>query len=53
MADGIDRLLRAAAEIVVTSDSAILNRAQRWANLAPQVAADAVLELYVVDLGGD
>jgi len=32
-----DRILEASPEIVVTSDSIILNRAQRWVNLMPLV----------------
>ena len=46
-----DRVLSAAEQIVSSSDHAILDRCQRWFNLARQVIASQAPQARVVDLG--
>ena len=46
-----DRVLSAAEQIVSSSDHAILDRCQRWCNVARQVIANQVPQARVVDLG--
>ena len=46
-----DRVLFAAAQIVSSSDHVVLDRCQKWFNLARQVIADQVPQARVVDLG--
>jgi hypothetical protein len=46
-----DRVLFAAEQIVSSSDHVILDRCQKWFNLARQVIADQVPQARVVDLG--
>jgi hypothetical protein len=46
-----DRVLRETAEIVATADSAILDRAARWVDLARWVVEVEVPGAWVVDLG--
>ena len=46
-----DRVLSAAEEIVSSSDHVILDRCQKWFNLARQVIANQVPQARVVDLG--
>jgi hypothetical protein len=46
-----DRVLRETAEIVATADSAILDRAARWVDLARWVVEREVPGAWVVDLG--
>jgi hypothetical protein len=46
-----DRVLFAAEQIVSSSDHVILDRCQKWFNLARQVIADQVPQAGVVDLG--
>jgi hypothetical protein len=46
-----DRVLSGAEQIVCSSDHAILDRCQKWVNLARQVIATQVPQAYVVDLG--
>jgi hypothetical protein len=48
-----DRVLSTAEQIVSSSDHAILDRCQRWFNVARQVIASQVPQARVVDLGGD
>lgn len=48
-----DRVLSAADQIVSSSDRAILDRCQRWFNLARQVIACHVPQARIVDLGPD
>lgn len=48
-----DRVLSAAAQIVSSSDHAILDRCQRWFNLAREVIANHVPQARIVDLGPD
>lgn len=48
-----DRVLSAADQIVSSSDHAILDRCQKWFNLARQVIAAQVPQARVVDLGAD
>jgi hypothetical protein len=48
-----DRILSAADRIVSSSDHAILDRCQRWFNLARQVIAQHVPQARIVDLGLD
>jgi len=45
-----DRVLATAAQIISTSDHAILDRCQRWFNLSREVIATEVPEARVVDL---
>ena len=47
-----DRVLSAAGQIVSSSDHAILDRCQRWFNLARHVIASQVPQARVVDLSG-
>jgi hypothetical protein len=47
-----DRTLIAADEVVATADSAILDRARRWLNLARLVVERTVPGAWIVDLGG-
>jgi hypothetical protein len=46
-----DRVLSATDQIVSSSDHAILDRCQRWFNLARQVIAQHVPQAHIVDLG--
>jgi hypothetical protein len=46
-----DRVLFAAEQIVSSSDHVILDRCQKWFNLARQVIAEQVAQARVVDLG--
>ena len=46
-----DKILSAADQIVSSSDHVILDRCQRWFNLARQVIANQVPQARVVDLG--
>ena len=46
-----DRVLSATDQIVSSSDHAILDRCQRWINLARQVIAHQVPQARIVDLG--
>jgi len=48
-----DRVLSAAEQIVSTSDHAILDRCQRWFNVARLVIANEVPQAHIVDLGGE
>jgi hypothetical protein len=48
-----DRVLAAAAQIVSSSDHVILDRCQRWFNLAREVIANHVPQAHIVDLGPD
>ncbi len=48
-----DRVLSAADQVVCSSDHAILDRCQRWFNLARQVIADQVPHARMVDLDPD
>jgi hypothetical protein len=48
-----DRVLSATDQIVSSSDHAILDRCQRWFNLARQVIAKHVPQARIVDLGLD
>ena len=48
-----DRVLSAAEQIVSSSDHAILDRCQRWFNVARQVIVSQVPQAWVVDLGGE
>ena len=48
-----DRVLSATDQIVSSSDHAILDRCQRWFNLARQVIGQEVPQARVVDLGRD
>ena len=48
-----DRVLSAAEQIVSSSDHAILDRCQRWFNLAREVIAQHVPQARIVDLGPD
>ena len=48
-----DRILSATDQIVSSSDHAILDRCQRWFNLARQVIAKHVPQARIVDLGLD
>ena len=43
---------RASAETVATSDSVILDRCDRWLNLAREVVAAHVPQAWIVDLSG-
>jgi len=45
-----DPVLSAAAETVATSDSVILDRCDRWMNLAREVVAASVPDAWIVDL---
>jgi len=45
-----DEILKTAPEIVVTADSAILDRAPAWANAARAVVAEHIPAAWVVDL---
>jgi hypothetical protein len=45
-----DPLLARAPEVVATADSAILDRCDRWANLARHVIETRIPEAHVVDL---
>ena len=46
-----DRVLSAAEQIVASSDHAILDRCQKWFNVARQVIANQVPQARVLDLG--
>ena len=46
-----DRVLSATDQVVSSSDHAILDRCQRWFNLARQVIAKHVPQAHIVDLG--
>lgn len=46
-----DRVLVAAAEVMVTADSVVLDRGGTWFNLAREVVRREVAGAYVVDLG--
>jgi hypothetical protein len=48
-----DRVLSATDQVVCSSDHAIVDRCQRWFNLARQMIADQVPQARVVDLGPD
>jgi len=48
-----DRVLSGTQQIVSSSDHAILDRCQRWFNLARQVIAHSVPQARIVDLGLD
>ncbi len=48
-----DRVLSASEQIVSSSDHAILDRCQRWFNVAREVITCEVPQARVVDLGGD
>jgi len=48
-----DRVLSAAEQIVSSSDHAILDRCQRWFNLAREVIAQQVPQARIVDLSPD
>ena len=48
-----DRVLSATDQVVCSSDHAILDRCQRWFNLARHLIADQVPQPRVVDLGRD
>jgi hypothetical protein len=48
-----DRILSGAEQIVSSSDHAILDRCQKWVNLARQVIADQVPSAHIVDLDGE
>jgi hypothetical protein len=48
-----DRVLSAAERIVSSSDHAILDRCQRWFNLAREVIAQCAPHARIVDLGPD
>lgn len=45
-----DKVLAEASTIIVTSDSAILDRCQRWCNLTRQVVTQSIPRAWVVDL---
>ena len=47
-----DPVLAASGETVVTSDSVILDRCDRWLNLAREVVAASVPGAWIVDLSG-
>ncbi len=47
-----DKVLAAAGETVATSDSAILDRCARWANLSREAIRRGAPGAWVVDLGG-
>ena len=48
-----DRVLSVTDQVVSSSDHAILDRCQRWFNLARQIIAGQVPAAHVVDLGPD
>ncbi len=48
-----DKVLSAAGQIVSSSDHAILDRCEKWFNVARQVIASEVPQARVVDLGTD
>jgi hypothetical protein len=48
-----DRALVEATSIVATADSGVLDRCERWFNLAREVVAAAVPAAWIVDLSGD
>jgi len=48
-----DRVLCAAEQIVSSSDHAILDRCQKWVNVARLVITAQVPNAHVVDLGGE
>jgi hypothetical protein len=50
LAQNPDGLLAAAAEIILTADSAILDRCERWFNLMPRLLQPRRADLWVVDL---
>lgn len=47
-----DSLLAESRQLVATADSAIIDRCQRWANLAREVITDSVPTARVIDLSG-
>lgn len=47
-----DTLLANSAECIATADSAILDRCQKWLNLAREVIERRVPEAWIVDLSG-
>jgi hypothetical protein len=50
LVDDPDKILAVAAEVVATADSGILDRCQRWFNLADEVVRIAAPQAYLVDL---
>jgi hypothetical protein len=53
LVDSPDAVLRAATAVVATADSAVLDRCQRWVNLARAVVAGHVPHAVMIDLTGD
>ncbi len=53
LAPNPDKLLAQSPHIVLTSDSWILDRAARWANLTAQVLRDLGMEARVLELAGN
>ncbi|MND03922.1 hypothetical protein D3C83_239720 [compost metagenome] len=47
-----DYVLSRTPETIATADSVILDRCQRWANLARHIIQKHVPEAWVVDLSG-
>ncbi len=48
-----DPLLSASQHIVITADSAILNRCETWCNIARPLVEQAVADAWIVDLSRD
>ncbi len=51
LTDRTDQVLSEASEVVASADSAVLDRARRWCNLARHVVETAVPDAWVIDLG--
>lgn len=52
LTDQTDNAIVAAGAIVATADSAILDRCDRWVNLARQVIEERIPDAWIVDLSG-
>ena len=50
LTDSTDALLSRSSDVVVTCDSAVLERAESWSNLACEVIAQQIPEAWTVDL---
>jgi hypothetical protein len=48
--DSTDTLLRNSGHIVITCDSAVLEKAGNWSNLACEVILQQIPEVWMVDL---
>jgi hypothetical protein len=52
LTDRTDRLLMRSPDVVASADSAVIDGCRRWINLARLVVESAIVDAWIVDLGG-